>query len=185
MIFPVPFLSRAFISSFVALTQFTSFSASWKDLRIFTKSPIVIKLKCCKERCLEGTDWEIWYLVQDLFPFLKAMGKSSWSGQKYQNYLWCGQLKFFLGPIKFSYLLISQCWLTTLILHWCRRYWFLQNRRKKRDKTRARWLRIRWLGFMWLRMRWLGDKTRNRWLENRWRNSGSNSRLLLSPKGWG
>ena len=63
----------------MAHTQFSSFKASCIDAGILIESIAEIKLWCCRERFLVDTNWDIGYriLAQDLFLFLKAIGKSS------------------------------------------------------------------------------------------------------------
>jgi len=61
----------------MAQTQFSSFKASCTDVGIMIESIAEIKLWCYRERFLVDTNWDIGYLAQDLFPFLKEISKSS------------------------------------------------------------------------------------------------------------
>ena len=78
----VSFLSNALISSFMARIQFSSFKASCTDVGILIESIAERKLWCYIESISVDTNWDIGYLAQDLFSFLKAIGKSFRLGSK-------------------------------------------------------------------------------------------------------
>jgi len=66
----------------MARIQFSSFKASCIDVGILIESIVERKLWYCIESFFVDTNWDIGYLAQDLFSFLKAIGKPFRLGSK-------------------------------------------------------------------------------------------------------
>jgi len=66
----------------MARIQFSSSKVSCTDVGILIESIAERKLWCCIESNFVDTNWDIGYLAQDLFSFLKAIGKSFRLGSK-------------------------------------------------------------------------------------------------------